>query len=142
MANELTQFLAQEESSGGTNSAALKPDKNGALGKYQLQPDLYADIQRNFPEFKNIPFERAALEPGLDQQVANAGIQTIMRMYATELNMPATPALIATTWQQGFGNMKKALEKEGKLRNNLTGKIGQRRYDRATEQLYNPLGEQ
>jgi len=142
MSNELTQFLAQEESSGGKNKKALVPDKNGALGKYQLQPALYSDIQRNFPEFKDIPFERAALEPGLDRRVADAGIQTISKMFATELNMPATPALIATTWQQGFGNMKQALKDSqgGQLRPQL-GRLGKRRYDRATRDLHNPLGE-
>lgn len=143
MPNDLTEFLAQEESSGGKNPKALVPDQDKALGKYQITPSMYAEIQKMFPEFANIPFERAALEGGLDLKAAEAGIQVVMRQIASELNAAPTPALIATVWQQGIGNMKKAFKKAKATGNTITpylGEIGQRRFERATAALPSPQG--
>lgn len=144
MANKLTQFLAQEESSGGRNIKARTPDIDQALGTFQLTPGLYADIQKNFPEFKDVPFERAALEAGLDKQVANAGIQTIQKQIAG-IGIAPTPALISTVWQQGIGNIQKAARKSLKTGSPLSehlGPLGQRRLERATRALPSPQEKQ
>jgi len=142
MGNELTTFLAQEESSGGTNEKARTPNSDGALGTYQITPALYADIQKAFPEFKNVSFERAALEEGLDRQVASAGTKVVQRQIAG-IGIAPTPALIATVWHQGIGNVnkakKKALAGDGNLSKHL-GPIGQRYLQRASEALPSPQG--
>ena len=142
MANELTDFLAQEESSGGTNPKARKLDVKGT-GKYQLGAELYKDIQAQFPEFADIPYERAALEPGLDLKAAQAGAQVVNKQIAG-LGIAPTRALIATVWQQGIGNFKKAYNKARKSNNNITqalDPLGRRRLTRAMDELPSPQGE-
>lgn len=142
MANELTRFLAQEESSGGTNQRARTLDAKGT-GKYQLSKALYIDIQKAFPEFKDIPYKRAALEDGLDRQVAGLGTRVVQQQLAG-IGMAPTPALIATVWQQGIGNFSKAVNKATKTKSKKLAPhldpLGQRRLNRATTALADPIG--
>jgi len=141
MANELTDFLAQEESSNGTNPNARKLNPKGS-GKYQLSEVLYKDVQRQFPEFANIPYERAALEDGLDLKAAQAASQIVSKQIAG-LGIAPTQALIATVWQQGIGNFKKAYDKARKSNNNITqalDPLGRRRMTRAMDELPSPQG--
>jgi hypothetical protein len=98
--------IKQLESSGGTNPAARKPNKYGALGNYQITPALYTDIQAHYPQFKDVPFERAALEEGLDRQVANAGLDVIEKQL-TSLGVDPTYPNIALAYHSGVGNVKK-----------------------------------
>ncbi len=141
MANDLTQFLAQEESSGGTDPRARRVNSLGT-GKYQISRVLYKDIQKAFPEFKKISYEKATLEEGLDKKTAAAGIQVIQKQIAMKLNVAPTPTLIATAWQQGVGNLKKAFDKQLKKGGGTLqlDPIGQRRLNRGMEQLRDPIG--
>ena len=126
MAGVLGNFIAQpqtsglldaikaKESSGGTDPRARVLGPKGALGNFQLTASLYKDIQRDFPEFKSISFEEAALTEGLDRQVAEAGLQSITRNLASE-GVASTPDAVIQAYHSGAGNVRRGtIGPEGK----------------------------
>lgn len=118
MPNQLTQSLSQPqsslnyldaikqiESSGGTDPKMYKPNKYGALGPYQLTPPLYKDIQKYHPEFKNISFEKAALDPSIAPHAANAGLDTISQQL-DKIGVDPTMHNNVQAYHSGIGNVK------------------------------------
>ena len=101
----LLDAIKKKESSGGTDHTAQVLGAKGALGNFQLTSSLYKDIQRDFPEFRGITFEEAALTEGLDRQAAEAGLQSISRNLSYEGVAPTMDAVIQA-YHSGAGNVR------------------------------------
>lgn len=127
LANNLTQpvqkgmtnildIIFELESSSGTSKKAYTPNKEGALGGYQLKPGAFLDIQRVFPErWAKKKFGTVAKNDMLAREAAGDYIKVI-GMEFSRFNLAPTMEALLAGYHSGMGNV-------------LKGNIGQKGLD-------------
>ena len=105
ISDNLLDAISFVESSSGTNPARLIKNGVGALGEYQIREEMFTDIQKHFPETRNMSFEDAALGNNR-RDIAKKALEVTAMNLSSEGVAPTHEAVV-TAYHTGAGNVAK-----------------------------------